>query len=225
MRLIDADTAQVGLTVLAGRQTHGKGQRGNIWTDDPFHNVLMSIVISPVHTLANQFVYNACVAGAIARVLQNLCENTDVRIKWPNDIILNDKKAGGVLIENVLRGNTWQYSIIGFGLNVNQQEFPTSLRHATSLRLESGKEYQVDVLAAKLREEMLRSIYCDTAVKDIMEDYNEYLFRRFETQAFTDGKDVWNVTVLQALQDGRLEVQHDDGFISSYTHGVTNWKW
>jgi BirA family transcriptional regulator, biotin operon repressor / biotin---[acetyl-CoA-carboxylase] ligase len=225
MRLIDADTAQAGLTIVATMQTNGKGQRGNHWRDTPSESLLMSIIIAPVHTLRDQFVYNACVTVAIAEILQNLCENIDVRIKWPNDVIINDKKAGGVLIENVLRGNEWSFSIIGIGLNILQAYFPAELPNATSIYAQSGKIFDVTELGRTLRAAILQKVYSGAMVEEIMKDYNDYLYRRFLKQRFTDGTTEWDATVLQARQDGQLEVQLEDGRLTSYTHGIVGWKW
>src|SRR5690606_23377330 len=139
MQLIDADTAQPGLTVTAGEQTHGKGQRGRVWEAATGDNVLMSIVLAPGQVVDRQFAFLTAVAVAVADTLLDVYEHWDVRIKWPNDIIVNDKKAGGILIENVLKGGVWAYSVVGLGLNVLQYEFPPSLPHAISLRMAAGK--------------------------------------------------------------------------------------
>lgn len=225
MRLIDADTAQAGLTIVADEQTSGKGQRGNNWNDIPLQSLLMSIVVSPVHALSDQFAYNACVTSAIAAVLQNLCESVDVCIKWPNDVIMNDKKAGGVLIENVLRGSEWVYSIVGFGLNVRQEQFAPDLPNATSVYLQTGKLFDVVELGWQIRAAILEKVYSATSVSDIMKDYNENLYRRSEKQLFTDGTSVWGATIIQALSNGQLEVQQENGMFTRYTHGAISWKW
>src|SRR5689334_16225981 len=65
MRLIDADTAQSGLTIVAGQQTMGKGQRGRQWLDKPGENLLMSIIIAPAYSLEEQFIFNMAVTSAI----------------------------------------------------------------------------------------------------------------------------------------------------------------
>lgn len=225
MRLIDADTAQAGLTIVANVQTNGKGQRGNHWQDTPFQSLLMSIIITPVHLLTDQFIYNACVTVAIAEVLQNLCENIDVRIKWPNDVIINDKKAGGVLIENVLRGSTWSFSIVGLGLNVLQEYFSTELPNATSIYAQSGKRFDIAELGRRIREAILDRVYGGTSAGEIMKNYNDHLYRRSLKQSFTDGKAEWMATILRARRDGQLEVQLEDGTLTSYTHGIVGWKW
>jgi len=226
MRLIDADTAQPGMTILALQQTGGKGQRGRTWLDVPGQSILMSLISVPMHKLDEQFIFNACVITGIADVLQGLNENWDVRIKWPNDIIVNDKKAGGVLIENVLRGSKWSYSIIGIGLNVLQPKLDESLVYGTSLKIESGINYPVPELSRQLRSEILKNVYTIDNKAYIMKRYNDYLFQKGQEQAFYDANGTtWKARVIDVAENGLLRVQLADGSITGYVHGVANWKW
>ncbi|MGC4058816.1 MAG: biotin--[acetyl-CoA-carboxylase] ligase [Chitinophagaceae bacterium] len=112
--LIDADKAYHGLTVLANCQTQGKGQRGNVWKDLPGESVLMSVVLEPSRPVDRQFELSALVAAAVAEVLRDILSYSDIFIKYPNDIIINDKKAAGILIENVLRGALWTQCYSGY---------------------------------------------------------------------------------------------------------------
>ncbi len=225
MNMIDADMAQPGLTIRANSQSGGKGQRGKNWADIPGQSLLMSIISCPIRPLNEQFVFNASVTNAIADVLQDLYGNWNIHIKWPNDIIINDKKAGGVLIENVLRGQQWTYSIIGLGLNVKQTDFPPELPFATSLKMGSGRDFELTVLRDLLREKILESTSVLSPIKTVMEAYNEHLFRRGKVQSFADGQREWDAIVLHANADGTLQVQTEDGKIVSYTHGATLWNW
>ncbi|XZF16679.1 biotin--[acetyl-CoA-carboxylase] ligase [Chitinophagaceae bacterium MMS25-I14] len=225
MRIIDADTAQPGLTIVAKEQTSGKGQRGRTWTDTPRQSVLMSIIVVPKAGLDKQFVFNASVAAAIAESLQDIDEQWDVRIKWPNDIIVNDKKTGGILIENVLRGSQWLYSIIGLGVNVLQESFPDNLPNAGSLKTASGKAYKVVDIQNILRNSILKEVMHIPMEMQVMERYNTMLYRINQDQAFADDANEWLATVLGANADGRLEVQTTDGRIEHYVHGAVQWLW
>lgn len=225
MRLIDADTAQPGLTIVAGQQTKGKGQRGNVWLDSPGENLLMSIIIAPVYGLEEQFVFNMAVTTAIADALQSLHEHWDVRIKWPNDIIINDKKAGGILIENVLRGNMWLYSIVGFGLNVLQDSFSTAIPNATSLRKESGKIFNIKTLFNIFRLAILRNTYIKQSPHEILKNYNDHLFRKGCNQYFDDNSEVWQGVITGVNLNGQLMVVHEDGNLAYYAHGSVAWVW
>lgn len=225
MNMIDADMAQAGMTIVAKSQVSGKGQRGKSWVDSFGQSLLMSIISTPLRPLSEQFVFNASVAIAIADVLAETDTNCDIHIKWPNDIIINDKKAGGVLIENVLRGPQWTYSIIGLGLNVKQDWFPPHLPFATSLKIASGKDIEIAILRNALREKILEYASYLSPVKAVMERYNEYLYKKGKAQSFSDKEREWEATILQANTDGTLQVQTKDGKMVSYTHGEVLWNW
>lgn len=225
MRLVDADTAQPGLTITAKEQTAGKGQRGRHWAGMPGQSLLMSLIITPQQPLEQQFVFSAAVAVAVAEVLDTLHEGWNVKIKWPNDIIINDKKAGGILIENILRGNSWLYSIVGLGLNILQDSFPLELPHATSLKIASGKEFDPIVLRDMLRHNIIDTLYRKTTPEEIMRSYDRYLFRRSEEQTFSNGHESWQGIVVKATADGKLMVQLPNGSMARYTHGDVAWVW
>lgn len=225
MSLIDADTAQPGLTILAKEQTKGKGQRGRKWVDGYAQSILMSIIITPDYELRDQFLFNAAAATAIADTLQSLNEYWDVRIKWPNDIIINDKKAGGVLIENVLRGDRWAYCIIGFGMNVLQEQLSEDLPYATSLAIQSGKNYNVEQLAEDIRAQILRKVYNNTPAKNTIQEYNDYLYRKDQLQVFTNADKEWEARIEQVTKEGQLQVLLANGERVWYTHGSVNWRW
>ena len=227
MRLIDADTAQAGLTVLARAQTGGKGQRGRRWKDVPGESLLASFICVPDCILEHQFVFNAAVAVAIADVLAHLYEGWDVRIKWPNDIIINDKKAGGILIENVLRGNSWSFSIIGLGLNVSQTSFSADLPFATSLTLAAnGRIFPISAVFRQIREGIYRKTLSLSGTSgEIMKEYNDFLYRKDYAQSFSSGSHHWKAIIKGANVNGQLEVEMADGSIMRYSHGSQEWRW
>jgi BirA family biotin operon repressor/biotin-[acetyl-CoA-carboxylase] ligase len=222
MRLIDADSAQAGLTIVAGEQSQGKGQRGKKWEDVPSQSLLMSLVLIPNRNLDEQFMFNATISVAIANVLLSIHENWDVRIKWPNDIIINDKKAGGLLIENVIRGSNWLYGIAGLGINVLQDYFP---RYLPSLKYASGKDFDLSDLLQQIRKSILEYMYGGTPDSEIYAAYNSLLYRYDCSQAFTDGTNEWNALVKSVNLRGQLEVILPDGSMEAYTHGSVFWKW
>jgi BirA family biotin operon repressor/biotin-[acetyl-CoA-carboxylase] ligase len=225
MQLVDADTAQPGLTIITQQQLQGKGQRGRQWLDIPGQSLLMSIVLSPNCTIEEQFLFNATVAIAVSEVLTSLYENWDIRIKWPNDIIINDKKAGGILIENVLRGNKWSFCIVGLGLNIAQVTFPDTLPFATSLKAVSGKDFNRYDLFQRIRENILARSLESLHPDEIMKEYNEYLYKKDRAQSFSDGSGEWKAIIRSAGSNGMLTVQLADGSLLHYNHGTAQWKW
>lgn len=226
MQLINDDKAHPGTTVVARSQGGGKGQRGRKWADTPGESLLMSVVVAPKQPLTEQFVFSASLAVAIANVLQNIVSDTPVAIKWPNDIIINDKKAGGILIENVLRGSNWTHSVIGFGLNVNQTEFPDELPNATSLQIATGKHLEINALARQIGEHILASSLFPKSAQRIMENYNELLYRKGMIQQFEDNGASREAKIMGVNSDGAIELRFAGSTRSDcYHHGQINWVW
>ena len=225
MQLIDADKAQQGMTIVTRSQTNGKGQRGKTWIDKPGQSLLMSIIISPKLLISEQFIFNATIAVTIANVLQNLDNDWSVRIKWPNDIIINDKKAGGILIENIFRGSLWAHSVIGLGLNIAQTNFDAELPYATSLKIASGRDFDNVEIRNSIRESILLVATNPLSEEISMKKYNEYLYKGGQKQTFSNNNTKWEVNILNANADGTLCVQLEDGTILSYYHGQATWEW
>jgi BirA family transcriptional regulator, biotin operon repressor / biotin---[acetyl-CoA-carboxylase] ligase len=133
-----AGGAPEGTVVLAEHQRAGRGRRGRSWHDHPGANLLMSIVLRPVLPAAH--VPRLALLAAVA-VAESIEQRTGLGpgIKWPNDILLNDRKCAGVLAEATTDGTVVDRVILGIGVNVNQREFPDDLAgHSTSLALELG---------------------------------------------------------------------------------------
>lgn len=132
-----------GTTILTKRQYSGKGQRGNSWLSEDEKNLIFSVVLFPSITFERVFYLNIMASLAIAKTLKDL--GLAVKVKWPNDILIGDKKVAGILIENQLQGQLIKHSIVGIGLNVNQKEFPKEIK-ATSLFLEMGVEQELEIV-------------------------------------------------------------------------------
>lgn len=225
MQLIDANKAYNGLTITARTQTGGKGQRGRTWMDNAGDALLMSVIITPKQAIPQQFVFNSSVAVAVATVLQNISGIPGIYIKWPNDIIVNDKKAGGILIENVLRGSTWAYSVIGIGLNINQEVMPEGLPFATSLANVTGKKFNIPGLRDAICRGISDTISGQASEAEIMTRYNHLLYKRGEKQVFRSESGVWEALIVRAHSNGTLELQTEDGRRTCYQHGDIQWEW
>jgi BirA family biotin operon repressor/biotin-[acetyl-CoA-carboxylase] ligase len=137
-----------GSVVITNNQTAGRGQRGNTWLTQPGENLTFSLYYKPtfLNTL-DQFNVNRCISLGLYTYLKTLVD--DVHIKWPNDILIQNKKVCGVLIENTIQGNRIFGSVIGIGLNVNQINFLTD--RAGSIRTFTSQIYDLsEVLSAVL---------------------------------------------------------------------------
>lgn len=225
MQLIDADTAQAGLTIVTQQQTSGKGQRGRKWSDTPGESLLMSMVLSPGQQIERQFSYNVLLTLAISDYLQSIYENWDIRIKWPNDIIINDKKAGGVLIENVIRGNSWAYCVVGLGVNVLQKQMPKELPYATSLLMECGKTFHTHEIMKAIRAKVFEYLSSGKDNAAMLTLYNNSLYRKGQAQRFNKANSEFAAVVVGVTDEGLLQLQHDTGDIINYSHGSVEWVW
>ncbi|MBQ0056208.1 MAG: biotin--[acetyl-CoA-carboxylase] ligase [Bacteroidales bacterium] len=126
--------------VWTKRQTAGRGQVGNTWEAEPDKNISFSVLLRPsfLHP-REQFVISELTALSVCETVA-LMTPKPVKIKWPNDIYVGDDKLAGILIENSLQGMTICHSVIGVGINVNQERWVGNAPNPTSLKLVLGEE-------------------------------------------------------------------------------------
>ena len=156
-------------------QTAGRGQAGNGWESEEGKNLLCSILLPP---RANLFELNVITSVAVHRMIncQLSIVNSQLTIKWPNDIYYGDKKIAGILVENAILGSEVTYSIAGIGLNVNQTTFLSSAPNPVSLKLISGKETDIDALMQALMAQIEALEATDEA--QVWAYYRDHLYRR-----------------------------------------------
>lgn len=148
----DFNTDGKSFIVSADYQTNGAGQRGSFWESEPCENLLFSMFSFHQNLKIDQtFAINKMVSVSILNTLVNLgIEN--VKIKWPNDILIGDEKVAGILIENSIQGEKVKSLIIGIGLNVNQLKFKNYTRKCTSLKKVKGIEFNRFDILEKLKK-------------------------------------------------------------------------
>ncbi|RZL46006.1 MAG: biotin--[acetyl-CoA-carboxylase] ligase, partial [Pedobacter sp.] len=117
-----------GTVIMAEHQFAGRGQRDSVWYAEPGKNLTFSLLLRPSFiSVEKQFLLNMLVSVALNNVLLKYLP-VGLSVKWPNDIYVNDKKIGGVLIENIIVGSNIKQSIIGIGININQSVFKDDLK-------------------------------------------------------------------------------------------------
>lgn len=169
-----------GTVIHAAHQTQGKGQRGNSWEAQIASNLTTSIVLKPSFLeLKNQFFLYQITALACYDLMAELLNNSqyDIKIKWPNDILVNKKKIAGILIENSITHSTLNYSVIGIGININQLFFKDGI-NATSLNTICNKEFDINVIL-KLLCKHLENYYLklkNNKFDIITQSYLEHLY-------------------------------------------------
>ena len=140
-----------GTVVITDNQTIGRGRQANKWISTPGKSLTFSIIMYP-NTLPTQINLYSLIAGlAITDCL--IENNIKAQLKWPNDILINEKKVGGILCESKLCEGVIKSIVIGIGLNANEEVtdlFNALRKNATSLQIESGKQYQLEILLANI---------------------------------------------------------------------------
>lgn len=146
-----AENSENGTVIITDNQLKGRGRQANKWISIPGKSLTFSIILYP-NTLPNQMTLYSLIAGlAITDCLIEY--DIHVQLKWPNDILINGKKVGGILCESKISGGVIKSMVIGIGLNINEtiEEFPEDLcNNVTSLTIESGREYQLEILLANI---------------------------------------------------------------------------
>jgi BirA family biotin operon repressor/biotin-[acetyl-CoA-carboxylase] ligase len=208
MYRLQAGLAVHGAAFFAHHQTGGKGQRGKSWLDEPGNNIALSVIIDcSFLSPGRQFPLSIMVALA-GRDLFSKYAGDETFVKWPNDIYWRDRKAGGILIENLVRGSIWQASVVGIGMNVNQINFPKSLKNPVSLKQVTGKHVNPVQLAKELCES-LEKRYTQLKTGDfnaMFEEYNSHLFKRGELVKLKLGARSFECKIKGVSVDGELEV-------------------
>ena len=138
--LIRAQEIMHGTVIMADVQTNGRGQRGTTWQSQPNQNLTASIFLEFTNfPVTKQVSINHWITLGIRGALEKM--GLPAKIKWPNDIYVNDQKICGILVENTIGMSGIKHSVIGFGLNVNQIDFESD--KATSVHLLKGEQVEV----------------------------------------------------------------------------------
>jgi BirA family biotin operon repressor/biotin-[acetyl-CoA-carboxylase] ligase len=197
-----------GTVIMAENQYAGRGQHQNGWHTEPGKNLTFSILLNPDFlSLADQFdlirIVSLGVFDAIAPLL-----GEKLKIKWPNDIYYGDHKLCGMLIENVVQGSQIKHSVIGIGINVNQETFPWWLPMAISLKQILHQDYDLNTLLAEVCNNIEVYYLNLKAGKKLMirDTYLSRLYRLNEVHNFKAGDVTFSGRIKGVSDAGRLIV-------------------
>ncbi|MGP8215041.1 MAG: biotin--[acetyl-CoA-carboxylase] ligase [Bacteroidia bacterium] len=216
-----------GYAVWALEQFAGRGQRGNSWLSEPRANLTFSIILHPRFLpVKEQFWLTKAMALAVAEFVSSYCTSglLNVAIKWPNDIYVNNQKIAGILIENVLEQASIKYSVVGIGINLNQLVFNTSLPNATSLKLLTGADFELEdclnhifIPIEKFYLELRAGNY-----RKIDEAYHKLLYRRNVICDLSINGQHCKGAIKGVSATGQLLVDTDNGRLNSHEHFELN---
>ena len=207
-------------TVVAMSHTNGKGQRGNSWESESGKNLTFSIVLYPTALEANkQFILSMLAALACHEALSNYTNGFS--IKWPNDIYWKDKKIGGILIENELEGKYITQSIIGIGLNINQEAFHSAAPNPVSLKQIIGAEVNLQEVLMKAVHSIIvgyrqLEAYFNITQLAISAMYRKHLYRSKGLFPYRDAQGDFLAEQQEVEPDGHLVLKDEQGTLRRY---------
>ncbi|NDV58914.1 biotin--[acetyl-CoA-carboxylase] ligase [Bacteroides sp. 519] len=198
-------------SVIAGFQTAGKGQRGNHWISEKDKNLLCSIYVKPDFLeVSKQFYLSKIAALAIRHSLNMFVDG--ITIKWPNDIYWKNKKICGILIENDIQGAEIKQSIIGVGLNINQESFDSSLPNPVSLFNITNHVFGIKDMLKDVIEHL--QYYYDILKQrrnEIDETYYSMLYRNDGYYPYRDAEGTFSARIVEVLPEGFLVLEDEQG--------------
>ena len=216
-----AATLPGGTVIYTPSQTAGRGQKGNSWESEDGKNLTFSMLIKrPPVKARDQFYLSEAAALAVVEALTAQAGET-FTVKWPNDVYWQDKKICGMLIENSLDGADIATSIIGIGINVNQERFLSDAPNPVSLTLITGREHDLEALLKRVCariEQLVDGLDDDNARANLHQRYMAALYRNDGRQhPYEDATGHrFMATVTSIAPDGTLTLLHEDGTGHNY---------
>jgi BirA family biotin operon repressor/biotin-[acetyl-CoA-carboxylase] ligase len=217
-QLISKKAIEDYTTVTAKYQTQGRGQMGTIWNSEKAKNLMFSVFKNGCAvSIENQFYISIATSLAIVKTLHSF-SIPKLYVKWPNDILSENKKICGILIENVIKKTKLEASIIGVGLNVNQTKF-NSLPNASSLKAITGTFFNVDELLHVFIKNLKHYfVFLENGnLKVLKNEYEKRLFRKDKPSTFKDKKGEIISGFIKGINGiGQLIVLLEDDILMEY---------
>ncbi len=213
-QLLDTQQDVAEGTVIDTRhQTNGQGQKDRIWYSNPGQNITLSLILKPAWLpIRRQFWLNVMTSMAIVRTVKHYAEDTEVKVKWPNDVYIKDNKVSGILIRLGLQGSTIQYAIVGIGLNVLQQQWPHCPSQPVSLSMCADQMLSIDEVKGVLLQH-LHALYDEirSDPERLVQTYIDLLYKKgIETDFMYDNRS-FRGAIRSIDASGRLLVDTQDG--------------
>ena len=202
-----------GYVISAYSQIKGKGTASNNWESEDGKNLTISILLKPYFIHASeQFNITQLISVSIIETLEEYYSLSNLKIKWPNDIYFEHKKLCGMLIQNTIKGNNIENSIIGIGLNVNQTEFSSALPNPVSLKQIKKTDFNNDEILQKILEKLAINYERLTVYPKsgwLESKYLNMLYRINEVHKYKDSNGVFD-GIISGIDDyGRLKISCD----------------
>jgi BirA family biotin operon repressor/biotin-[acetyl-CoA-carboxylase] ligase len=202
---------------MAESQYAGRGQQQNRWHSDPGKNLTFSLLLKPTFLpVIHQFDLTRAVSLGIVNALEPFLGD-QLKIKWPNDIYYADGKLGGILIENLVQGTQIKNSVIGIGLNINQDNFPSEVPNAVSLKQILHRDYDLKLLLSEICKN-IEALYLNLKAGQfelVRKAYLERLYWLNEEKMFKSNNRVFRGSI-KNVKDNGLLIVNNGGVASEY---------
>lgn len=217
-KLSNSTPYREGTVIMAEDQYAGKGQVGGVWKSEAGKNLTISVLFNPEFLEPkNQFRLNIAISLAIMQFLLPILGD-GLYIKWPNDIYYNDRKLGGILIENIIRGKIWKHAIVGIGLNINQTDFDINHSKACSLKQLLKQTFDIELLLAALCETLSKqyALLKQGNITEQKEQYRNHLYRFQKKHLFTVNNQKLYGSIIDVTDAGRLVVDFGENKVTDF---------
>lgn len=221
--LLRSEKPTDGTVIIAYKQTAGRGQDQNQWESEPYQNLTFSILLYPLFlNPGDQFQLSKTISLGIIDFLKTILPDDleSIKIKWPNDIYVQDKKICGILIQNSITGNYLSDSIVGIGLNVNQTVFKSDAPNPVSISNLTHVEIDLRECLSNLCKSLDHrySQLSSTGFQQIEQDYLDSLYRFGQWHKYKINNDVVIAKIKGVSEFGQLLLQGNDG--NEYTCNI-----
>ena len=213
--LINSSKAEEGFVIWADEQTQGKGHGSNIWESEVGKSLTFSLVLKPsAVNPGEQFILTQIISVAIRNLVIKFIPEEAVKIKWPNDIYIAHDKVAGILIQNTLSGNKIENSLVGIGLNINQEVFLSGAPNPVSLIHYSSAPIPVENVLSLLLIEIntcYNNLGSRVQLERLNDNYLKNLYRYKQIGKYREGKKDFTATLEGIDEYGRLKLRMEDG--------------
>ena len=200
-----------GTVIYTDYQTSGKGQRGNIWESKDGENILLSMILETNFVEPSDFFNLTIITSLAIHDLLKEYLKEEIKIKWPNDLIYEDRKIGGILIENYIKQNSIEWCIVGVGININQKKFnePKAISLSAICRQNFDREELIYLLLQKVEGRYFQLKKGN--VKSLKNEYLNSLYWKDEIHVFQAKGKYFNGKIIGVESSGKLKVELEEG--------------
>lgn len=209
-------------SVIAREQTAGRGQRGNNWLAEAGSSLCFSFLIRSAGLLATeQYAVSELAAYGVMKTLARYLpeeQKSRLSIKWPNDIYYDERKIAGILIEHSITGTHIDYSVVGIGININEEQFPEELPNPISLHQITGEKYDLDAVHARImrRFGFMIEPFLMGNYSEVHQRCMSRMYRRHGLHRYKDEQGTFLAEIKDVLPSGHIVLATDEGELRTY---------